>query len=1012
MTTHSARRLVRAIWWIFANSASPRLGTVVIGLVVARWMSPGEFGAFAVAVVALLGIQSLEQVGVGQAMAASHDDPYKLAPTVTTISLVSGAALAGLTYLTAPLYARAMSEPASVGVIRWLAVSVAISAVAASPAAVLRQRSPRAVMVLIEGADNWIAVAVAVGLAANGHALAGLAAGRIVGSCVKVLLSVMFAPRAVRIGFQPRAAKVLMRSALPLVACSALLFAANNVDLIILGRLEPGRGIGFYFLALCLASWSIALCTQPVRDNAPATFARFRRSPQVARSAFRSTMYLVICLTVPLCILIISSAGDIVALLYGPGWAPTATLLAWLAPLSALRVCCDLSASYLSARDSLHTALGFYFVIVISLVPAVLAGVREESTVGAAVAQIVVRAPALLIIHLPTSPRGSLRSPQTVKRLGFRLAVLLAIGMATFSIRRSSDADGWLVLVGGSAISFGTMLLLIRRNRGVLRALYQSGIRSRRVLTPEGLAPILTATVEPVRYSGLTLVPLPSPRRARQRLSERPSVVPDTDEGDLRSKVRSGALWSTLNTLVLRVANFAATVLLARTVFGPKAFGLYAVSQVILAMLLSANEMGVSLAIVRWDEDVRTFARTVCTLGAAASMLLYGILFAIAPQMARVLGSPGATGMVRVLCLCVVIDGLVCVQLALLTRAFAQRRLMLVNTLNFIVSTGVTLWLAFSGKGPISFAWGSVAGCVTALVAATIAAPFFVWPGWNTSQAKRLLRFGLPLAGASLLLLGVYNVDSIIVGATLGPAALGLYALAFNISSWPVRAISEAARRVSFAGFSRLANTADQLANAFARAIALVMAAAVPACVILGTLAEPLIRLIYGQRWIAAAPVLTLLAALGLLRVIYEISYDCLAAAGKRPTLLGVQGWWLATLCPVLLIGARLRGIVGVGAGHILVAGLLVGPAFAWALSRCGIPVRLLLAACARPFIGGILMIAFCELTLHAVGHTLAGMALAAIAGAVVYVPIVFPMRTLLRKAPQDRGLLAEELAA
>ena len=368
--------------------------------------------------------------------------------------------------------------------------------------------------------------------------------------------------------------------------------------------------------------------------------------------------------------------------------------------------------------------------------------------------------------------------------------------------------------------------------------------------------------------------------------------------------------------------------------------------------------------------------------------------------------------MVRVLCLCVVIDGLVCVQLALLTRAFAQRRLMLVNTLNFIVSTGVTLWLAFSGKGPISFAWGSVAGCVTALVAATIAAPFFVWPGWNASQAKRLLRFGLPLAGASLLLLGVYNVDSVIVGATLGPAALGLYALAFNISSWPVRAISEAARRVSFAGFSRLANTADQLANAFARAIALVMAAAVPACVILGTLAEPLIRLIYGQRWIAAAPVLTLLAALGLLRVIYEISYDCLAAAGKRPTLLGVQGWWLATLCPALLIGARLRGIVGVGAGHVLVAGLLVGPAFAWALSRCGIPVRLLLAACARPFIGGILMIAFCELALHAVGDTLAGMALAAIAGAVVYVPIVFPMRTLLRKAPQDRGLLAEELAA
>ena len=170
--------------------------------------------------------------------------------------------------------------------------------------------------------------------------------------------------------------------------------------------------------------------------------------------------------------------------------------------------------------------------------------------------------------------------------------------------------------------------------------------------------------------------------------------------------------------------------------------------------------MAVSLAIVRWDGDVRTFTPTVFTLSVGFSTLIYGGLFAVAPEAARLLGSPGATDMIRLMSVCVIIDGLICVPFALLTRTFAQRRLMLVNAINFIVTTGVTFWLAFSGSSAISFAWGAVVGGVVALVAAFFTAPFFVRPGWNSGQVRRLIRFGLPLAGASLLLLGVYNVDS------------------------------------------------------------------------------------------------------------------------------------------------------------------------------------------------------------------------------------------------------------
>jgi PST family polysaccharide transporter len=467
------------------------------------------------------------------------------------------------------------------------------------------------------------------------------------------------------------------------------------------------------------------------------------------------------------------------------------------------------------------------------------------------------------------------------------------------------------------------------------------------------------------------------------------------DQG-LGRKVKVGAWWSILNTGLVRVATFATSVLLARTVFGPEAFGLYAVSQVVLAVLLSANEMGVSLAIVRWDGDIRSFAGTIFTLSVASSTLLYCALYVVAPRIASLLGSPGATAMIRVLGLCVVIDGLACVPLALLTRFFEQRSLMIVNALTFVVTTGITLWLAFSGVGPISFAWGSVAGGIVTLVAATIAAPFVALPQWNTSQARQLLRFGLPLGGANLLMLGVFNVDSAIVGATLGPAALGLYQLAYNISSWPSRSISEATKRISFAGFSRVAHSSDLLTDAFCRALGLIMAVTVPASVLLAVLAEPFLHVVYGQRWAAAAPVLVLLAILGLLRDAYGLAYDCLNAADKRPTLLFMQGWWLAALIPALLIAARTRGIVGVGGGHVLVAVVLVSPGYLWALHRGKIRLRSVMVVCARPFLGGVLMTVACELALRATSGGLVGVVAATVVGTAVYLPVVWPMRKLL----------------
>ncbi|MEU5146289.1 oligosaccharide flippase family protein [Streptomyces yangpuensis] len=465
----------------------------------------------------------------------------------------------------------------------------------------------------------------------------------------------------------------------------------------------------------------------------------------------------------------------------------------------------------------------------------------------------------------------------------------------------------------------------------------------------------------------------------------------------LGRKVGSAAKWSLINTVVMRLGNFATGIILARYFLGPEAWGVYGIAQTVLLVLLSANELGVSLAIVRWEGDPRRFAPTVLTLSAVSSCLLYAVLFATAPAVADVLGSPEASGVLRVMCLCVVLDGLSQVPAGFLTREFAQGRRMAVDALNFVLSTAVTLLLAVQGWGAMSFAWGSVVGNVAALIGCCLAAPGTLKFGWDREQARALLKFGLPLAGASMLALGVVNVDTMVVGSTLDPLALGFYVLAFNISGWPVRIISEAARRVSFAGFSRLADSPQALAAGFARALGVVTAATVPLCVLLAALAAPVIGLVYGERWLPAAGALPWLMALGLVRIGCELAYDCLVAIGRRRSLIAVQGLWLVLLIPALVIGARGGGIVGVAQGHVVIAGAVVVPVFLLALHRGGIPLGRVARACAWPLLGGAVMTAVLLVPERYLGDSVPALLATAAAGTLAYAVCLLPARKTLR---------------
>ena len=150
-----------------------------------------------------------------------------------------------------------------------------------------------------------------------------------------------------------------------------------------------------------------------------------------------------------------------------------------------------------------------------------------------------------------------------------------------------------------------------------------------------------------------------------------------------------------------------------------------------------------------------------------------------------------------------------------MTRAFQQRRRAVADLVALVPSSVVSIVLAAQGHGAMSLAYGSLVGNLTATTLVLVLAPARPLPGWRRNDAAALLRVGLPLAGTSLVLLATMNVDYVVVGRQLGTTALGLYLLAFNLSSWPSNLLSIAVRRVAIPGFARLAGDRAELEQAF-----------------------------------------------------------------------------------------------------------------------------------------------------------------------------------------------------
>jgi O-antigen/teichoic acid export membrane protein len=198
--------------------------------------------------------------------------------------------------------------------------------------------------------------------------------------------------------------------------------------------------------------------------------------------------------------------------------------------------------------------------------------------------------------------------------------------------------------------------------------------------------------------------------------------------------------------------------------------------------------------------------------------------------------------------------------------------------------------------------------------------------------------FSVRVFGTRVLFYLNRNADNLLIGRFLGPAALGAYAVAYNVMLAPMSRIARPVVEVLFPAFSRMQDDPERIGSLWLRANRLVAAITIPAMAGLMVVASEFVTVVLGDQWSAAVPVIQILAWVGLMQSLQQLNSSILQARDRTGDLLRYSVIVLVASLTAFGVGIQ-WGIVGVAAAYA-VSSTIVEPYYAWLTMRA-LDVRL-----------------------------------------------------------------------
>ena len=320
-----ASQTVRGGIWLAMTNGGVRALQLAMLVVLARLLSPKQFGLMGIALLVIAALTRFSQLGLDQALIQrpeeNVDDYFG---TVWVLQVLRAAAIAGVAWLAAPYVADFFGEPRDVVVP--LLQLIALGPVARgfqNPAIVYFEKDLQfhkqfAIVVARTGTR----VTVSIGYALVDPTVYALAYGYVAGYTAQTVVSYVLADRWFRPSFDVTKARELVDYGKWLVGSGILSYLYGEGDDVFVGRILSTQALGFYQLAYRLSNAPATEVAQTISQVVMPAYSKIQDDIPAVREGFRRTLRLSTLVAFPLGVGIIVVADPFVATFLGEQWGP------------------------------------------------------------------------------------------------------------------------------------------------------------------------------------------------------------------------------------------------------------------------------------------------------------------------------------------------------------------------------------------------------------------------------------------------------------------------------------------------------------------------------------------------------------------------------------------------------------------------------------------------------------------------------------------------------------------
>ena len=404
----------------------------------------------------------------------------------------------------------------------------------------------------------------------------------------------------------------------------------------------------------------------------------------------------------------------------------------------------------------------------------------------------------------------------------------------------------------------------------------------------------------------------------------------------LRAKATRGGAWMGGGMVAEQASRFARNMILTR-LLAPSAFGAMAIVMSSSAIIGALTEVGVKQAVVQNLRGAqKEYLNAGWWMGLGRALIMYGLVFALAPWVAHFYGVADLSALLRVTLLGALFEGLMSPRSILAQKELKFGRWMAITNGGAICGVMLTVLLSFLFRDvwalAIGFASENAFRCILS---------YFLYSGfpsldWDRQAVRELYRFSREAFGLSFLNLIFTRTDVFVLGKLYSTTELGLYTMGIALVLTPSSFITTMMGQTLFPAFAHVQNDKERVNRILREVTSWLILLGLPGVVAIYLCGHSLLSLVYGARYVSAAAPLAVAAAVVFLNVL-NAAITCVFTAMGRPglhrravaasaivmvaviypacKLLGIVGGQVAALIAItvsyFLQVARMRGLTG-----------------------------------------------------------------------------------------------------